>query len=126
MPRLYIPDIGDKLELTRAWEFPLHYESRNRPLGVALGVPLPRRAFNGEQIPADNGWWGPFKEDSTPVRLPKGTVLIVDRVYIRQGAAEYSSITFRSRIPGVKGKPRFWAKLADVNLIMFKHPQEAE
>jgi hypothetical protein len=41
----------------------------------------------------------------------------VDRIYIRKGAADYSSITFR-----IHGDPfdkkRFWAKLADVNNIV--------
>jgi len=45
--------------------------------------------------------------------LKKGTVLEVDRIYIRKGAADYSSITFR--IKGGKKSPRFFAKLEDVN-----------
>lgn len=65
--------------------------------------------------------------------LPAGTVLTVDRIYIRQGAKEYSSISFyieETTIAAIapkkkgkggfaKGRTRFWAKLADCNRIEF-------
>jgi len=62
-------------------------------------------------------------------------VLIVDRIYIRKGGVDYSSLTFRlkstpdsrfanskaKQIPftkkGAKAHGRFWAKLEDVNAI---------
>ena len=61
--------------------------------------------------------------------LPKDSELTVDRIYIRKGASEFSSITFRLNSLG--GTPckevlhfgkkvssiRFWAKLEDVNKI---------
>lgn len=49
--------------------------------------------------------------------LPKGTVLTIDRIYIRKGAGEYSSLSFWALIPGDKKRFRFWAKLDDVNRI---------
>lgn len=62
-----------------------------------------------------------------PVTLPKDTVLKVDRIYIRKGISEYSSITFYVwSKPGPvaanasKKKSRFWAKLADCNNIHFE------
>lgn len=62
-----------------------------------------------------------------PVTLPKDTVLKVDRIYIRKGISEYSSITFYVwSKPGPvaanapKKKSRFWAKLADCNNIQFE------
>ena len=54
------------------------------------------------------------------ISLPKDTTLRVDRIYIRKGAKDYSSITFFARIPGVKKTMRFWAKLEDCNNIVFK------
>jgi hypothetical protein len=62
--------------------------------------------------------------------LPANTMLKVDRIYIRQGAGEYDSITFTvddCPLPEIKPKKikggrragilRFWAKLDDVNTI---------
>ena len=61
------------------------------------------------------------------VTLLKDTVLKVDRIYIRKGISEYSSITFYVwSKPGPvaanasKKKSRFWAKLADCNNIQFE------
>ena len=69
------------------------------------------------------------------VTIPKDSVLKVDRVYIRKGANDFSSITFwlsdspddRLRKPRNKKdttaklqrKIRFWAHLTDVNRIEF-------
>lgn len=52
---------------------------------------------------------GPFN-----LKVNKGDVLIVDRIYIRKGAKDFSSVTFR-----IKGKThsRFWIPLNEVNLI---------
>lgn len=75
-------------------------------------------------------------KESIEVTLPAGTELSVDRIYIRKGASEYSSITFYAkRLPEItytgkrwhygSSKPkkikafRFWAKLADCNQIEF-------
>ncbi len=51
--------------------------------------------------------------------LPKGTVIIPDRIYIRKGKSDYSSITFRiGSFPGKKRfTGRFWVPLKDVNNI---------
>lgn len=60
------------------------------------------------------------------VTLPKDTVLKVDRIYIRKGISEYSSITFYiwnepGPVPAKpKKKARFWAKLYDCNNIHFE------
>lgn len=71
---------------------------------------------------------------SIEVTLPKGTELIVDRIYIRKGASDYSSVTFRTTSLGeatVKGgfswrktktkkSLRFWVKLQECNQIVFE------
>lgn len=67
------------------------------------------------------------RQSWAPVTLLKDTVLKVDRIYIRKGISEYSSITFYVwSKPGPvaanasKKKSRFWAKLADCNTIQFE------
>lgn len=68
-----------------------------------------------------------------PVTLPKGTELIVDRIYIRKGASDFSSITFRTNSLGSvvrtqgwtktkvnKKSLRFWVKLQECNTIVFE------
>ena len=47
--------------------------------------------------------------------LPKGVILVVDRIYIRKGANDYSSVTFKA--PELK--KRFWVKLEDANNLNF-------
>jgi hypothetical protein len=109
--KLYVPEIGDKLKLESDWTFDLHWEHRNKAL---------ISHFFGE----DFAWRA--QKAPRPVTLPKGTVLTVDRIYIRQGASEYSSISFYASI-GASGKssfgkpksPRFWATLKDCNKIEF-------
>jgi hypothetical protein len=74
------------------------------------------------------------------VTIPAGTVLAVDRIYIRKGSSDYSSITFYAKELGevmVRGrrwyrgdKPkkkkalRFWAKLEDCNRIKFERTEK--
>ena len=73
------------------------------------------------------------------ITLPKGTVLAVDRIYIRKGASDFSSITFFAKGLGeteVKNRwsgrttkwkaQRFWAKLSDCNQIEFELMEEKE
>lgn len=66
------------------------------------------------------------------VVIPKGSKLKIDRIYIRKGASEYSSITFYLKdfadVETVSGyrklkkvkSLRFWAKLEDCNRIKFE------
>jgi hypothetical protein len=57
------------------------------------------------------------------VILPESTILSIDRIYIRKGASDYSSISFYLKSHPTmitKKKPRFWAKLEDCNNIMFE------
>lgn len=36
--KLYIPELGDKLRLTKAWTFPLYPDTRNKDLGQLKGL----------------------------------------------------------------------------------------
>jgi hypothetical protein len=121
--KLYIPEIGDQLRLTEDWTFGLYNEDRNETLMEKIGD---RRKVT----------WGGAGYSTIPCTIPAGATLKVDRIYIRKGISEYSSITFlwvgerteprmgqkywstvEVKIPR---KPvRFWAKLDDVNNIEF-------
>ncbi len=123
--KLYIPMLGDELILSKDWEFLLFDESRNESLFTYLGR---------KETPADSTYWTKFRvwafftetgqlpsyrqeefgkappadpiEAGAAIRakLPAGTTLIVDRIYIRKGADDFSSITFRAK--GLRTEPK--------------------
>lgn len=93
--RMFIPEIGTKIKLTKDWTFTLHKEYRNESLLL-------------ERFPSFN------LSHDIKYTLPAETILTVDRIYIRKGNEEYSSLSFT-----LPGKKRFWAKLSDVNNIHF-------
>lgn len=102
---LYVPDIGDRLQLEADWTFDLFYERRNKTLLEHFGFTFSHRRDGLEKV-----------------SLPKGTVLKVDRIYIRKGDgfSDFSSISFYAEKLDGKKSPRFWAKLSDCNKIVFK------
>lgn len=135
--KLYIPEIGDVIRLIDDWTFDLYNESRNETLMMKMHDP---RAVSGS--------WDKNNYGAIPCTIPAGAELKIDRIYIRKGKGDYSSITFLwkgERIPGYT-KPRqinswadgrllssqtiiekypaspirFWAKLEDVNKIEFE------
>ena len=115
--RFFVPEIGTFIKLTEDWTFRLHYEYRNESLLNLFGKTFDWREYDKRGEKVGN------------VTLKAGTELSVNRVYIRQGAKEFSSITFylnpKSEVTlegkncghraVSKGKVRFWAKLGDVN-----------
>lgn len=107
--RLFIPTIGTPLRLLADWSFTLYDEYRNESV------------YNPLSSTQKKGWSN--DRDSIVVTLPKGTLLTVDRIYIRKGSDDmggYDSVTFNIRetshpqLKGVK-RMRFWCKLPDVN-----------
>jgi hypothetical protein len=102
---LFIPEIGTQLELIEDWTFILYPEYRNKQLMLKLD-------------PTSNC------NNNVKVNISKGTVLSVDRIYIKKNVSDYSAITFKIDIKFNKKHPlsksRFWAKLSDVNKIKFK------
>jgi hypothetical protein len=99
--KLCIPKLGSVLILTSEWQFTLIRESRNKTFFQQVVIkPGVQREL---------------------ISLPAGTQLKVERVYIRQGAPEYDSVTFR--IVGQKNA-RFWVRLEDANKIEFREPEE--
>lgn len=91
--RMLIPTV----EKNKGW--------RHEPITKEVQESLAER-----EIPSFLDWW---KESFLPV----GTILTVDRIYIRKGAQDFSSLSFWAQIPMDKKRFRFWAKLSDVNEI---------
>jgi len=146
--QLYVPEIGTKLKLLEDWTFDLYFEYRNEKVLKSLALPLTwteeqEKIFytyygkHSMKLPTNTSQFGvgdfacmmavqyhvfDYSKDyvypSVSTTLPAGTELIVDRIYIRKGKSDYSSITFRAKI-GEKSQ-RFWAKLDDCNRIEFE------
>jgi hypothetical protein len=122
--RFFVPEIGTAIRLTEDWTFRLHGESRNSPLLRALDIEWQRPQWryhggltNKKVLPT-----------VVDVTFKAGTILKIDRIYIRKGVKEYSSVTFhavkgaQATYDGVdhvlkKAGARFWAKLSDVNKL---------
>jgi hypothetical protein len=51
--------------------------------------------------------------------FPKGTILLVKRIYVRRGAPEFDSITFSAQNGPHKGK-MFWVSLDDTRYLEFE------
>lgn len=114
--KLFIPPLRTKLRLTEAWLFPIHMDYRNSNF---------RRAMLGDLVITT-----PPPVLPEIIRLEPGTILAVDRIYIRKGQDGFDSVTFRvvdspnkallSKSRGgtmQNGQARFWVKLLDANNI---------
>lgn len=132
--KLFIPEIGFKFALEDDWEFDLFLETRNESLTTFYNSYSEMWERGGDDVLVKNGWakGEGFHNFHRSVTLPKGTELTVDRIYIRKGAKDFSSVSFfinRKSVTGdfklyqyirkSSGKCRFWAKLKDVNFINF-------
>lgn len=113
MRQFYIPSIGDKIILEEDWECTIFFEHRNSKF-IKKARP--------DAVPKENYWMYRSDGSSVMVTFPKGTVLTIDRIYIRKGKGEWDSVTFnmpkQPKVAPFNG--RFWAKLEDVNEIKFE------
>jgi hypothetical protein len=109
--KMWIPTIGDMLRLTEDWTIILKPESRNWDLR--------------ELVVPEGSKWG-YDDSPLPFTLVSGTVLKVDRIYIRSHYRDYDSYTFRTvaspdprlstkKMGGAGKSRRFFAHLSDVN-----------
>ena len=107
--RLFIPPLKTQIVLTKQWNFDLICEPRNRTLWDLFHSP-PTLLSIPSQVRRVN---------SMPTQLDIGDVLIVDRIYLRQGNEMFDSVTFRGQVKknGVVHKVRFWVRLADTHNI---------
>lgn len=112
-----LPSIGYQIVLKEDWCFPLFFERRNSTLLKRVNPDL--------EIS-----WRADANQSIGCALPAGTILTVDRIYIRKGKSEWDSVTFwvKGPVPGDENRPqnqklkgaRFWAKLEHVNEIEYE------
>lgn len=115
--RLFIPEIGTILTLAEDWTFKVVNEQRNAGLAEIQGLTTGDYYHPFGTTESDE-WRGKFGQRRVPndagsYTFPAGTSLEVDRIYIRKGNEDFSSVTFKTR---VKGKVlRFFAKLDDVD-----------
>lgn len=110
--KMYIPSVADAITLTADWEFTCYIERKNIKFLSKMRPELGELTYS----------YGVRNLQSALVVIPKGSVLRVARIYIRNGKKDFDSLTFTVAIPTAKKpfKPgRFWAKLADVNEIEF-------
>lgn len=141
MTKMFIPELGTKLVLTKDWTFTVYWG--NNPFMGLFNLDKDGNWIEPELC----GWekyvestytsWDGTSRDSynwrRPFTFPATTILTVDRIYIRKGKKNYSSVTFTFVTPileltlASKGgtmpkysQRRFWAKLEDVNNIEFE------
>lgn len=151
---MFIPEIGTKLVLTRPWSFSLYKELRNQKVWDMISAARPEETAQKETVVQNirdemNDVMRQNREDTLKyteylekihglrereanaqkftVLLPQNTHLTVDRIYIRKGSSDYSSITFyltKTDYPALdqRGRKRFWAKLDEVNNMEFRLP----
>jgi hypothetical protein len=150
--QLSIPHLGTELTLAADWTFRLFTEHRNDGLVQAAGLTHPYKLLPEfwqakpaeRQAAIEKSKWRdadgsmPRIEDryysgyiQHPLTLPAGTVLTIDRIFIRKGSSDFDSVSFwlkAKQAPIVvngrtlKKSVRFWAKLDDANQIQFKEP----
>jgi len=91
---MYIPELGDEVTLAADWTFRLYDESRNETLAEHLGLTfLDPTSFRTTSY-SEDGYYASQKKNIQTAVLPAGSVLVVDRIYIRKNASDYSSISF--------------------------------
>ena len=119
--QLFIPPLRTKLRLLEDWTFQLQNEYRNEKFWETIfGEKCPPSLLRPDPIPPEK--YSPYVDNEVrrPATLPAGTVLRVDRIYIRNGASDFDSVTFNLAIGAkttFKTEGRFWVKLADANTM---------
>jgi hypothetical protein len=120
--KLFIPACGDRITLAAPWKFRLFFEHRNVKFLEQLKLIEKGKSSWRDGRTADG------RLLHFDAKLPAGTVLECDRVYIRgynksRVAAneenDYDSITWKVIVKD-KGKGRFWCKLSDACLIEYR------
>lgn len=125
--KMYIPSLGDVIELTANWTFQLYNEYRNETLLCVMGDTRKPEYYKGIT--------------SVPCTIPAGAKLKIDRIFIRKGAEEFNSVTFllvgektakhtgldywNMKVTKPSRPVRFWAKLEDVNGMEFEQVMQS-
>jgi len=115
MANLFIPAIGDRLTLTKPWDFKLYLEHRNISFAKIEGYVLPPNSDWNVYIPGSD-----YQLATVDHTLPAGTVLECDRIYIVSNSKSaatvednYDSITWKVVVNNKSPRnKRFWVKLS--------------
>lgn len=135
--KLFIPTIGSELELLQPCEVIIYGESRNQKFLKELGVSWsweyqPGGAFRHvEKVSViDQTLFDKYgckiENTGVVVTIPAGVVLKINRIYIRQGAEDFDSVTFNCAKNKKFPNGRFWLKLEDVNKMDVCKPVAVE
>ena len=114
MPKFDIPTISFAFVLSRDTPFTIHDEHRNQ--AIIEAIPELKEIQNARRG-SENWYYGNGDAIGHHV-FPKGTKMIVSRIYIRQGAGQFDSVTLRAKLG--KKSVRFWVKLDEFNLIEYE------
>src|SRR3990167_4414557 len=90
--KMYIPNLGDSIILSREWMFTLHEEYRNFDFCNRVANKMEDRTRKYVMT----------NSKLLRVRLPADTELVIDRIYIRKGSEDFNSVTFRIKSCPVK------------------------
>ena len=132
--QLNIPRLKDTLILIEDWSAEIPYEYRNREflanllqikkLSYQEQSEIISRFYDNDLV--ETGWRGLRSNHPNTILIPAGTNLLVERIYIRQGASDFDSVTFRIPKNGCPINPnmtgRFWVKLPNANQIEYREP----
>lgn len=104
MAKVFIPQVGDKIEISNNWNCKIYNESRNSTVFEALGIDVSTK--NNSNI---------------DITFPKGTVFKITRLYVRAPASSFDSITLSIVSSPIKklAKTKFWVKIMDANNMEF-------
>lgn len=124
---LFIPTIGVRLALMSEARVKVYFEDRNTKLLRQFGVYCHNQYYSGTLTAKFDekqmAKYGAEKGDGYVwLTLPVGSVLSVDRIYIRKSVSDFDSLTFNLMTRAGKEKNsfpygRFWLKLEDVNTL---------
>jgi hypothetical protein len=130
---LCMPTIGQKVRVLdgQIWNVKIYWESRNEgAIEHFTGTPYRTQIesywdeYEGGRAAMEAHWADKNNVPRPELRhtmasIPEGSVLTIDRIYLRKGKGDFDSVTFvLNKPPGSKKKGpmvRFWTRLDDVN-----------
>lgn len=121
--QMFIPELGTVFTLAEDWTFKVINEERNKSLAKLMGSPhsddyyFPFGTKDSDEYYVNRYGRKRVPIDAGEHTFPAGTSFEVDRIYVRKGNEDFSSVTFKTRVNGKT--VRFFAKLDDVNKIVF-------
>ena len=128
--KLFLPTLGTRLVLTKPSSFLLHDERANYKFWKTLfGEPDREEYYYGwvgnhyekqKTKDAVHPSLGHYAAKPILTRLPSGTILVLEKIYIRKGLGKYDSLTFRIPKENTTEAPRgkFSVTLKDINGLL--------